>query len=326
VPPESSPSDKRNQILMATPSQKLNASSPIGNTFIISKAALSPLHRQRRYLYTKYPARPSRRLTWIKVLGPHGRAVRSTLPRLRYHHIALGATLRAAAPFQVQRSQERGETLNQLLIEPWDLRFQVCCGPVMRLVIFVVDASGSMGAHNRMTATKGAILSLLGHAYQYREKVGLITFRGEEARANLGPTWSVELAKKHLEKLPTGGTTPLPAGLESAYKIIERERLREPALLPLLILVTDGRANIPLRGEDAVQDAYQIACFLRKKGVHSIVLNTDPYVNATPPPLRKTLILARKLGGKYYHLKDLEQKSMATIVTKELGCITKATH
>jgi magnesium chelatase subunit D len=193
----------------------------------------------------------------------------------------------------------------------------------MRLVIFVVDASGSMGAHNRMTATKGAILSLLGHVYQYREKVGLVTFRGETAKANLRPTWSVELAKKHLEKLPTGGTTPLPAGLEHAFKIIERERLREPALLPLLILVTDGRANIPLRGEDAVQDAYQIAHFLRNKGVHSIVLNTDPYVNATPPRLRKTLLLAQKLGAKYYHLKDLEKESVVKIVTKELGYITQ---
>lgn len=327
VPP-SGPRPKEGRLLwVVTPTREPDIVSPIGKTFVINKVSFFPPLRRKRYLYTKNPSRPSRRLSSVKTLGPQGRAIRSIGPRPHYRRIALEATLRAAAPFQLRRGRKPKGTSSRLLIKPRDLRFQVCCGPVGWLVLFLVDASGSMGAENRMVATKGAILSLLSHVYQYRERVSLITFHRKEAMVKLSPTRSVEMAGRQLDELPTGGTTPLPKGLERAYEVIERERLREPALSPLLITVTDGRANIPLEGGeaegDAVQESYRIARILKEKGVQSVVIDTNPHAKATPAPRRKALLLARELGARYYHLKDLEKESVIKIVAEELGRITE---
>jgi magnesium chelatase subunit D len=323
IEPNRVPWPRRGEILwVATPSQD-ESISPVGRTFDINRLTLSPSLRQRKYLYVKNPAQSARTMTSIKTLGPQGRHIRNIGPRPGYHHIALGATLTAAAPSQLRRGRQPGRTPSRLLIEPRDFRFQLCCGPVRRLVLFVVDASGSMGAKDRMAATKGAILSLISHVYQYRERIGLITFRREEAVLNLSPTRSVELAMRRLEELPTGGTTPLPRGLELAYEVIERERLREPGISPLLIIVTDGRANISLEGGDAVQESYRIARLLRERGIQSVVINTDPYTKSAPPQQCKALLLARELGAKYYHLKDLERESVVRIVSEELGRLTK---
>jgi magnesium chelatase subunit D len=111
------------------------------------------------------------------------------------------------------------------------------------LILFLVDASGSMAARARMGAVKGAVLSLLLDAYQRRDKVGLITFRGSAARVLLPPTSSVEAAAARLAELPTGGRTPLAAGLLRAHEVLRTERLRDPDRRPLLVVVTDGRAT-----------------------------------------------------------------------------------
>ena len=111
------------------------------------------------------------------------------------------------------------------------------------LVLFAVDASGSMGARSRMGAVKGAVLSLLLDAYQRRDKVGLVTFRGTGAELALPPTWSVEAAAARLTDLPTGGRTPLAAGLLRAHEMLRVERIRDPRRRPLLVVVTDGRAT-----------------------------------------------------------------------------------
>ena len=111
------------------------------------------------------------------------------------------------------------------------------------LVLFAVDASGSMAAGQRMRAVKGAVGSLLRDAYQRRDKVGLITFRGTEATLALPPTSSVEAGARRLAVLPTGGRTPLAAGLALAARVLAAERLRDPDRRPLLVVVTDGRAT-----------------------------------------------------------------------------------
>ncbi len=110
-------------------------------------------------------------------------------------------------------------------------------------MLFVVDASGSMAARQRMSAVKGAVLSLLLDAYQRRDKVGLVTFRGSAAEVALPPTSSVDAAAARLESLPTGGRTPLAAGLLKAHEVLRVERLRDPARRALLVVVTDGRAT-----------------------------------------------------------------------------------
>ncbi|WP_143590546.1 VWA domain-containing protein [Thermoactinospora rubra] len=170
----------------------------------------------------------------------HGRAIGARRPRAgRLSEPHLTATIAAAAPYQ----KERGRTGPGLLLRREDLRETVREGREGNLVLFVVDASGSMAARRRMTVVKTAVLSLLLDAYQRRDKVGLVTFRGREARVVLPPTSSVEAGAARLRELPTGGRTPLAEGLAKAAEVLRVERLRDPARRPLLVLVTDGRAT-----------------------------------------------------------------------------------
>ena len=170
--------------------------------------------------------------------------------------IHLPATLAAAAPFQTGRGRESG----RILLAATDLRRAERRGKEGNLVLFVVDASGSMAARARMTEVKGAVLGLLLDAYQRRDKVGLITFRDKGAELVLPPTSSVQNAAQRLDAIQTGGRTPLAAGLAKAVQVINTERLRDPLRRPLVLLITDGRADnasatragAALRGHDVV--------------------------------------------------------------------------
>ncbi|WP_408964373.1 VWA domain-containing protein [Nonomuraea angiospora] len=170
---------------------------------------------------------------------PHGRATGSRRPAGHVRDLHVTATVLAAAPHQLRRGR-RGPGL---VLREDDLREVVREGREGNLVLFVVDASGSMAARKRMTAVKTAVLSLLLDAYQRRDKVGLVTFRGRGAAVALPPTSSVEAGAARLRSLPTGGRTPLAAGLARAADVLRVERLRDPARRPLLVLVTDGRAT-----------------------------------------------------------------------------------
>ncbi|MEU7896773.1 VWA domain-containing protein [Nonomuraea sp. NPDC049152] len=193
------------------------------------------------------------RVPWLKVRGlgngasgrrsrartPQGRTTGSRAPEGPLRSVHLTATLVAAAPYQ----RERGRTAPGLLIREEDLRETVKEGREGNLVLFVVDASGSMAARKRMTAVKTAVLSLLLDAYQRRDKVGMVTFRGSAAEVALPPTSSVEAGAARLRALPTGGRTPLAAGLARAAEVLRVERMRDPDRRPLLVVVTDGRAT-----------------------------------------------------------------------------------
>ncbi len=154
----------------------------------------------------------------------------------------LPATVAAAAPHQHARGRVR-----RLLLRPADVRHAVREGREGNLVLFAVDASGSMAAKARMAAVTGAVLSLLRDAYQRRDKVGLITFRGAGAELVLPPTSSVPAARVRLDGLRTGGRTPLARGLLRARKVLAVERLRDPRRRALLVVLTDGRATVGLR-------------------------------------------------------------------------------
>lgn len=193
------------------------------------------------------------RVPWLKVPGlgdgasgrrsrartPHGRTTGARVPEGPLRSLHLTATIAAAAPYQ----RERGRTGPGLLVRGEDLREAVKEGREGNLVLFVVDASGSMAARRRMTTVKTAVMSLLLDAYQRRDKVGLVTFRGAAAEVALPPTSSVEAGAARLRALPTGGRTPLAAGLARAAEVLRVERLRDPDRRPLLVVVTDGRAT-----------------------------------------------------------------------------------
>jgi magnesium chelatase subunit D len=233
-----------------------------------------------------------------------GRVTGALVPRGRVRRVHLAATVAAAAPHQVQRGRA---TAGPLRVRRADLRQPRLEGRESNLVLFVVDASGSMAARARMGAVKGAVLSLLLDAYQRRDKVGVITFRGGGAEVMLPPTGSVETAAAKLAAMPAGGRTPLAAGLARAHQMVRAERLRDPRRRPLLVLVTDGRAT---GGRDPVLAAERAAAQLAKAGVASVVVDCE----SGPVRLRLAGSLAQALGGPVLRLEELAAGPLADSV------------
>jgi magnesium chelatase subunit D len=196
-----------------------------------------------------------------------------------------------------------GAGAHRVWLTSTDLRLRVRKARVGACILFVVDASGSMAAQRRMAAAKGAVVSLLQAAYQRRDSVGLIAFRGPGAELVLPPTHSVEVGHARLRQLPTGGRTPLASALRLALMVLAGKRTRRDAAMqaPVLVLVSDGRANVPVAGGDPTAEALEAARVLRAAGVTSLV------VDAEEGPLR--LALARQvcdaLGGEYLRLGDV---------------------
>ena len=204
-----------------------------------------------------------------RALTSTGRTVGALPTHRNSGRLHLTATIRAAAPRQVDRGRLPDEPLR--LATP-DLRLAVTEGRESNLVLLVVDASGSMAARRRMGEVKAAALSLLLDAYQRRDKVGLITFRGADATLALPPTSSIDTAARRLHDLPTGGRTPLAEGLLCAAETLRLERIRDPRRRPLLVLVTDGRATY---GPNAVIRSRLVADQLRRAGVASLVIDCE---------------------------------------------------
>lgn len=181
-----------------------------------------------------------------------GRYVRAEMPKIKVEDLAFDATIRAAAPFQRLR-EDNGCALN---IKSEDLRQKVREKRIGNTFLFAVDASGSMGARERMRAVKGAIFYMLQEAYQKRDRVGMVAFRRQKAELLLPITRSVDLAQKCLAEMPTGGKTPLADGLSTALVTLGMLNKKDSELEPVLILVTDGRANaIEENGGDPVESA-----------------------------------------------------------------------
>ena len=199
------------------------------------------------------------------VLSKVGKYVGSVFPRGKVSDIAFDATLRAAAPHQ--REREGNLAIN---IQTPDLREKVKERKVGSDILFVVDASGSMGAKKRMVAAKGAILSLLTDAYQRRDRVGMVAFRKENAEILLPFTSSLELAHQRLRELPTGGKTPLALGLLKGLELSSREKDTHR----ILVLLSDGKANVGFDGSP-LEDAKGVARRIREEGIEMVVIGTE---------------------------------------------------
>lgn len=233
-----------------------------------------------------------------------GRGLRTEMPRAgRRPDLALAATLRAAAPHQRVRQGSQA-----VVIHPEDVRVWIRAKRTAANILFLVDASGSMGARERMRMVKGAILSLLQEAYQKRDCVGLIAFRRDRAETLLPMTRSVELAEKQLRELPTGGRTPLAEGLAHALQMLH-ELERRGGGKNVLVLVTDGRANAK-EGDAGVQRALRAAEEVAGTQALSLVLDTEravPRVGIAPE-------LARRMDARYYTLEQLSTEGVLEIV------------
>ncbi len=239
-----------------------------------------------------------------------GRYIRAREMHGDVNDVAFDATFRSAAPFQIRRARKDVA----LAIETQDLKQKVRVRRAANLILFVVDASWSMAAAERMIATKGAIMSLLVDAYQKRDRVGLVVFQKEEARTVLPPTSSVELAQKALKEIPVGGKTPLSAGLLLAHQILIRERMRDSEVMPLMIVVTDGAGNVSMTDLPPQEEAHRIAGMIHKTDLRSIVINTEH--EAFDRGL--AAMLADKLGGPVYTLKELRAEELYAKVRENL--------
>ncbi|MFE0327227.1 putative cobaltochelatase [Streptomyces sp. NPDC058960] len=237
-----------------------------------------------------------------------GRTTGARRPQGALTKLHLAATVQAAAPHQ----RARGRSGPGLVVRRDDLRQATREGREGNLVLFVVDASGSMAARQRMSAVKGAVLSLLLDAYQRRDKVGLVTFRGSAAEVALPPTSSVDAAAARLESLPTGGRTPLAAGLLKAHDVLRVERLRDPARRALVVVVTDGRAT---GGPEPVALADRAARLFAAEGVASVVVDCE----SGPVRLGLAGRLAGELGGTAVTLDELRADSIAGLVRDVQG-------
>jgi magnesium chelatase subunit D len=227
-----------------------------------------------------------------------GRVVRS-VPDDNPTSLAIGATLRSAAlrnpaDFRVTKG---------------DLHQQIRVGKSANLILFVVDASGSMAAQRRMEAVKGAVLALLTDAYQQRDEVAVIAFRGESATLALAPTRSVDIAEQHLRELPTGGRTPLPHALQLALEMLEKHN--GSGAPPLLVILSDGKANVALNdGGDPWKETLLLAGLLADRGIPALVLDTETgYLR-----LGKAGQLAQSLGAECLTLEELSAENLALTI------------
>ncbi|MCZ4518559.1 magnesium chelatase subunit D family protein [Rhodococcus ruber] len=231
----------------------------------------------------------------------HGRSVRPTIERGTGLHLI--GTLFAAAEQQVVR----GRTSGRLKLEAADLRGAIKEGREGNLIVFIVDASGSMAARDRLSAVTGAVLSLLRDAYQRRDKVAVITVRGKEAETVLPPTSSVDVAVTRLRNMKTGGRSPLAQGFLTARDLVLRERVRDPLRRALVVALTDGRAT---GGTDPVGRARIAAARIAADKIASVVVDCE----AGMVRLGLAADFAARLGGGYVALEDLSAEQVTAVV------------
>ena len=276
----------------------------IGQSFTPRKID-SPLDRLSR----KKTGRRSRTHTERK----RGRYIRARPARGKITDLAFDATIRAAAPYQRQRDEQRKRVA--FAIQPNDFQRKVRVKRTANLVLFVVDASWSMAVAERMAATKGAILSLLTDAYQRRDRVGLVVFQKDRATMVLPPTNSIQLARRALADIPVGGKTPLSAGLFLAHQTIRREKVFHPDVLPLVILLTDGAGNVSMSGLPPQDEAHGIAERIADDEIRSIVINMEHA--AFDQGLAQAL--AEHLSAPCYTLNELKAENLYQAVREEMG-------
>jgi len=299
----------QNQAQAATPPEQIfESGSPI------DVRQISMPRKRDRILRHKISGRRVSTLA----LRNRGRYLRQRMPD-GGKDIAIDATIRAAAPYQKTR---RGP--NAIRVKNEDIREKERVAKTSAMMLFVVDASGSMGAMQRMESAKGAVLSLLMDSYQKRDKIGMVAFKGKDAEVILPPCSSVDLAQRCLQELPTGGKTPLSAGLFRGLQLLQGETRKDAETKLMMVLVSDGRANVGMGGKIR-DELMEISERTKQLGVHTIVIDTE----AVDPSFMDMRLgycqeIAQTIGGRYYPISGFSSDSLYSIVNREQRLLIKA--
>jgi magnesium chelatase subunit D len=231
-----------------------------------------------------------------------GRTVRAR-PIHPVTDLAIEATLRAAAVWQRERGWQPGQPVQ---LKRDDLRQRVRERQARALLVLLVDGSDSVMARGLMAATKRALHALLQDAYERRDRVALLVFRFAQARLVLPPTRNIALARKQVETLHVGGCTPLALGLLEARRLIQIEQLRDPAVAPVLVVLTDGEGNIDLSGnmrrDTPMRDALAVAADIAAMTIPALFIDTGPYFSPRAHAAGWGKLLAEQLHADYYIL------------------------
>lgn len=248
----------------------------------------------------------------------HGRMIGTELTKPQAGRVALTATLRVAAPAQPLR---RSSPAQHLQIMPADLRWKRFRHRAGLLIIFVLDASGSMAA-NRIHQAKAAVIKLLQQAYIHRDQVALISFRHQSADIMLPPTQSIERAKRLIDALPVGGGTPLSKGLLAAITLARRTH-RYHTRPAMVVLLTDGRANVSSSGQsDVWPELEQIGASFAKERIPTLVINTQHRFSMTGEAGK----LATLLNAQYIHLPQPTAQTISDSVAHTLKSVRQELH
>ncbi len=252
----------------------------------------------------------------VQTAGGAGRYVSSRVPQGQvgeFTDIALDATLRAAAG--------RARGAGRPVISPEDLRVRVRKNKAGSLILFVLDASASMHAGASLETAKEVILSLLTEAYQKRDRVGLVVFKDDRASLELAPTSSISLARMYLERLSAGGSTPLCHGLSLGREVISRELARNPALFPVMVVITDGNGNVGFKTDDPLNESLRLGRELREAGIASLVIDTGTgLLDAPNNPYRASPArrVAEAMAADYFAMQPLDQQTLMARVSRKL--------
>ncbi|HUN21586.1 MAG TPA: VWA domain-containing protein [Anaerolineales bacterium] len=260
-------------------------------------------------------------------ISKHGHYIRSAMPTGRLtamSDLAIDATVRAAAERSASERTLADLTSphkywgKRLHVLPSDYRQKVRAARTGNLILFVVDASSSMSVQRRMVAVKGAIMSLLLDAYQKRDRVGLISFRSNNAQLLLPPTNSFEQAEQLLTKLPSQGSTPLPAGLALAQLVLARHKRSKSDLIPLVVLLSDCNANVSLDGgrvvRKALEESYKLADSFAEQKIDAVVIDCQSGKSGS----KQAVTIAEHMNAAYLRLEQIEANSIANAVCQYL--------